>query len=247
MKHIHARVAHTFQIYMITTIFVVVAINTVWWIAREFRDLRQETEATRSQYLTYQQDFLQSAVEQAVSYVHYQHRLTEERLRQSIRDRVNEAYAIAWNLYREYHGSQGAAFVQTMIKDALRPVRFNHGRGYYFAVNMNGVEELFADRPELEGTDMSGMQDTEGRYVIRDMIALVKQSGEGFYQYTWTKPNAEGQHFPKIAFVKRFEPYNWLIGTGEYIDDVQADIQQETLSFALRKQALYNKLAPVHS
>lgn len=229
MKHVQARVAHTFQMYMIVTIFMAVAINTVWWIAREFRDLRQETEATRSQYITYQQDFLQSAVEQAVSHIQYQHRLTEERLRQSIRDRVNEACAVAWNLYREYHGSHDAAFVQKMIKDALRPVRFNHERGYYFAVNMNGIEELFADHPELEGTDVSGMQDTEGRYVIRDMIALVKHSGEGFYRYTWTKPNAEGQHFPKIAFVKRFEPYNWLIGTGEYVDDVQADIQQETL------------------
>ena len=40
--------------------------------------------------------------------------------------------------------------------------------------------------------------------MIRDMIALVEEKDEGFYEYTWTKPEREGEGFPKIAFVKRF-------------------------------------------
>ncbi len=229
MKRRQASVAHTFRMYMIVTIFVVMTSITTWWILREFQELRQETDEMRADDLAYQQDLLKNTVEETVAYIQYQSRLTEERLQQSIRDRVNEAYAIAWNLYNQYHDSLDAEAIQQMIKDALRPARFNHGRGYYFAVNMNGIEELFADRPEFEGQDMSGMRDTKGQYVIRDIIALVKQSGEGFYQYRWTKPNMQGQDFPKMAFVKRFEPYDWIIGTGEYLEDVRADIQQETL------------------
>jgi len=225
----HAHVAQTFRMYMILTIFIVMSTITIWWTVREFQALHQEMETIRTQHLVSQQTLLQNVVNDAVAYIQYQHRLTEERLRQTIRDRVNEAHEIAWNLYRQYQGKEEEARIQAMIKEALRPIRFNHGRGYYFAINLNGVEELFADRPELEGKDLSGMQDTQGQFVIQDMIALVQQSGEGFYQYTWTKPNAQGEHFPKIAFVKRFEPYDWVIGTGEYIDDVLADIQQETL------------------
>ncbi|GAK50813.1 PAS/PAC sensor hybrid histidine kinase [Candidatus Moduliflexus flocculans] len=229
MKRKHAYVARTFRIYMVLAILVTMSIISVWWIVREFRELYQEADAIRAQNIARQQEILRSIVNDAVAYIQYQHYSTRERLRQSISDRVHEAYEIAWNLYREYHGRLDDAAIQKMIKDALRPVRFNHGRGYYFAINMSGIEELFADRPELEGKDTSEMQDTEGRYVIRDMIALVKQSGEGFYEYTWTKPNAQGQNFSKIAFIKRFEPYDWIIGTGEYVDDVQADLQRETL------------------
>jgi signal transduction histidine kinase len=62
------------------------------------------------------------------------------------------------------------------------------------------------------------------------MIAIVHEKGEGFYEYTWTKPEVTGKDFYKIAFVKLFEPYGWLIGTGEYVDDVEMDIQQEVLN-----------------
>jgi len=91
------------------------------------------------------------------------------------------------------------------------------------------MEMLFADRPEMEGKNLLDMQDTKGRFVIRDMIDLIRKEGKGFYQYTWSKPNREGKDFPKIAYLIYMEPLNWFIGTGEYLDDVVLDIQQEVL------------------
>jgi PAS domain S-box-containing protein len=112
----------------------------------------------------------------------------------------------------------------------LRPIRYNNQRGYYFVTRLDGVEILFADRPEMEGLNLIDIQDTQGKFVIRDMIAIIRESGEGYYRYTWTKPNKSGKGFPKIAFIKHFEPFDWLIGTGEYLDDVVNDIQQEVLA-----------------
>jgi PAS domain S-box-containing protein len=112
----------------------------------------------------------------------------------------------------------------------LRPIRFNHGRGYYFAFNYQGIEELFPDRPEMEGQDMLPIQGARGEFVVKDMLGIVKANGDGFYEYTWTKPNREG-HFPKIAYVQAFAPFGWVLGTGEYLDDAQSDIQQEVIGF----------------
>ena len=53
--------------------------------------------------------------------------------------------------------------------------------------------------------------------------------GRGSAQYTWTKPDTAGQSAPKLAYVARFEPFNWLIGTGEYLDDREREIKQEVL------------------
>ncbi len=49
------------------------------------------------------------------------------------------------------------------------------------------------------------MQNSEGKFVIRDMIEIIERSGEGFYSYTWTKPNEIGKDFSKIAYIKHFE------------------------------------------
>ena len=79
----------------------------------------------------------------------------------------------------------------------MRPIRYNKQRGYYFITRLDGVEILFADRPEMEGLNLIDMQDTQGKFVIRDMIEIINESGEGFYYYTWTKPNRAGKDFPR--------------------------------------------------
>ena len=48
------------------------------------------------------------------------------------------------------------------------------------------------------------------KFVIKDMIALAQDKGEGFYSYTWTKPGEEGKDFEKIAYIKYFKPFKWF-------------------------------------
>ncbi len=201
------------------------------WIYSQYSDFQLEALAAKESYLASQRSLIKSEVEKATDYIRYQKAQTLDRLKTSIRNRVYEAHVISQNIYEQNRGTKTSYEIQKMIKDALRPIRFNNGRGYYFATNMNGIEELFADRPEMEGKDMLPVRGGRGEFVVRDMIAIVKESVEGFYEYSWSKPGKEGNQHRKIAFVKLFEPYNWLIGTGEYFEDVEEDIQRETIAF----------------
>jgi two-component system cell cycle sensor histidine kinase/response regulator CckA len=92
--------------------------------------------------------------------------------------------------------------------------------------------DLFLDghRPEMDGNNMLDVRGGNGEFVVRDMLAVVKRDGEGFYKYTWPKPNQQG-FFPKIAFVKLFKPVGWVIGSGEYLDYVEKNIQEECLKW----------------
>lgn len=179
--------------------------------------------------MTTQQNLLRKEVMNVVDYINYMKKKTEIRLKSTIRGRVYEACQIAQNIREQNAASTPPDEIKKMIKDALRPIRFNNGRGYYFAFSLEGIEELFADQPSMEGRDMLPIQGAKGEYVVRDMIDLIGKQQEGFYRYTWSKPNRTDGHFPKIAFVKLFEPYGWGIGTGEYLDDVQSEIQNEVL------------------
>lgn len=196
----------------------------------EYHSYKEETAEYTDTYMYEKRQYVRAQVEGVIDYITYQKAQTEQRLRKNIKDRVYEACAIANNLYDQYKDTMPIEDIKTLVKDALRPIRFNDGRGYYFATQLDGIETLFADRPELEGKDLWDMQDTDGKYVIRDMAQIAETHGEGFYQYLWTKPGEEGNRFPKIAFVKYFEPFHWFIGTGEYLDDVSADIQKEVIA-----------------
>jgi len=204
---------------------VLIAFFTFW----EHRDFRSRTAAMRRDHVESQMALVRGEVEKAVDYILYEKSRTEVRLREGLKKRVHEAHAVATNIYRENQGLYPDEVIRKMIKDALRQIRFSNGRGYYFATNMDGREELFADRPGEEGKDYINVRDTRGKYLVRAMIEVANNAGEGFVEYTWTKPGAEENDFPKIAFVKLFEPLDYLIGTGEYIDDIQADIQAEVL------------------
>ena len=188
-----------------------------------------EANRLRADYTRSQEQLIKNEVDKVVDFIQYNCSKTEERLRASIKERTYEALAIATNLYDGLHGREGGEEIRTIIVDALRPIRFNGGRGYFFATGLDGVEMLFADHPELEGKSLLDIQDSRGSYVIREMIELVRRTGEGFYRYVWTKPNVQGRDFPKIAYIKYFAPLNCFIGTGEYLDDMEQDVQREVL------------------
>jgi two-component system cell cycle sensor histidine kinase/response regulator CckA len=223
-------IAKTFLYSMVTLTLISVGLVGYFWIMNEYERFKKEAAALREQYFADQKTLIKHETNQVINYIKFKQSQAEARLKEVIRDRTLEAYDIAVNLYNANKATKNSSEIKNIIKEALRPIRYNHQHGYYFITRLDGVEILFADRPEMEGLNLIDMQDSQGNFVIRDMIAIIKNSGEGFYSYTWTKPDASGKDFPKVAYVKHFKPFDWLIGTGAYLDDVVQDIQQEVLA-----------------
>ncbi len=198
-------------------------------MAVSYRDFHAQAERIRTEYIDRQKQIVKLEVDRVVAMINYQKSLSEEVTRKQIQSRVYEAYAIAENIYRQNKSDKSEAEIQRMILAALRPIRYAEGRGYYFITRVDGVEILFADKPEMEGLNLLDMQDAQGQFVIKDLIAIARQSGEGNYEYHWTKPGAEGNDFKKISHVKLFEPYGWVIGTGLYVNDVEGQIREKLM------------------
>ncbi len=201
----------------------------VIWVVQEYNQFKEESGKLKSDYLKTQKHLIRSEVIKAVDITNHGIKLTEVLLKESIKNRVYESHELATNLYDQFYKTRSESELKKMIIEALRNIRFNNGRGYYFITDFSGNEQLFADHPELEGKNLLNIQNSQGKYVIRDMIKIAKTSKEGFYSYLWTKPNVKGNHHIKIAFIKQFKPFNWFIGTGEYLDDIKNEIQDEAL------------------
>ncbi|MFG0450968.1 methyl-accepting chemotaxis protein [Shewanella algae] len=107
------------------------------------------------------------------------------------------------------------------VNAALRQQRFGSA-GYFFIYDFNGISVFHAVKPEQEGTDQSGMTDPNGTQIVRGLIDAAR-SGKGFINYFHAKPGVTGL-VEKIAYAIRVPGKDWLVGTGVYVDDIEAAV-----------------------
>ncbi len=186
----------------------------------------------RKNLIEQQKQIVQEHIQQVANQIERQKSLTVKTLKEQLRDRVYEAHKIATNIYLQ-HKDRPKEDVVRMIREALRPIRFNSGRGYFFILDSEGMNVLHSYLPELEGQSVWETKDVKGTLIVQDHIKKVNSSGgEAFYDWWYSKPDKDpNEHFEKIGFGKYFEPYGWYIGTGEYVVDVQEDIQKQVLEW----------------
>ncbi|MFW5488663.1 MAG: methyl-accepting chemotaxis protein [Desulfovibrio sp.] len=108
-----------------------------------------------------------------------------------------------------------------MKAEALQQLaKMRQSDGNYFWVNNLEPRVIMNPaNPALDGKLVGDMQDTKGKYFFRAMVDTVQSSGQGYVPYYWTKPGQKGD-VPKLSFVKLFKPWEWVIGMGVYIDDI---------------------------
>lgn len=111
----------------------------------------------------------------------------------------------------------------------LRRIRYGESLKDYFWINdMHPRIVMHPYRPDLEGTDVSNFTDPRGKRLFVECVKLVKESGFGYVDYEWQWMDDPNRIVPKISFVKGFEPWGWIIGTGVYVEDVRSEIASIT-------------------
>lgn len=195
-----------------------------------YRDFNAHSKSLRSAFINNQKKIIKQEVKRIAELISHETAQTNALTKKTIKLRVNEAWEIAQNISLQNQKTEDKNTILKMVKDALRPIRFAGGTGYFFMTALDGTELLFADKPEFEGKNLLAMQDTQGKYVIRDMIQIAKQDGEGFYHYQWSKPGAAQNNFEKISFIKYIEAMNCFVGAGLYVEDIEANIKEKLLA-----------------
>ena len=109
---------------------------------------------------------------------------------------------------------------QVQAKAALRALRYS-GNEYFWVNDMHPRMVMHPIKPELEGKDLSGTKDPSGKALFIEFVKTVQAHGEGFVYYGWPKPGST-EPVDKLSFVKGFGPWGWVVGSGVYIDNVNA-------------------------
>jgi methyl-accepting chemotaxis protein len=104
--------------------------------------------------------------------------------------------------------------------DIIRELRYNDGNGYFWVDTSEGINVVLLGR-DTEGQSRWDATDSSGNKFIQQMIENGMQEGGGYTQLMFAKPN-ETEELPKINFTAYYEPFDWVMGTGVWIDDLDA-------------------------
>jgi len=152
--------------------------------------------------------------------------LSQERSRilrekeENLQHLVETAHSLLAQCYRLEQGGRPRAEAQKQAILLLGNIRFA-GDNYFWINDLHPTMVMYPTIPQLDGTDLSDFKDPSGKALFVEMTATVSQHGAGFVAYEWPRPGAD-KPAPKISYVKGFEPWGWIVGTGIYIDDVDA-------------------------
>jgi methyl-accepting chemotaxis protein len=146
---------------------------------------------------------------------------------------ITELVSAAHSLIMEHHalvksGKASESDAKQAALEAIRFMRFDNGN-YFFVIDDKATVMMHAAKPDMIGKAYMDLKDKLGVYLFRDLIEGGKKSDFAELTYHWAKPG-ENVAAEKLSVAKRFDPWQWTVGAGVYVDDLEA----ETLDYAFR-------------
>jgi methyl-accepting chemotaxis protein len=150
-------------------------------------------------------------------------------LRTSILDekktKTRHVVETAYGILQQYHalaagGKMTTEEAKQMAMKAIGGLRYEE-KEYFWINDMHPTMIMHPFKPEMDGQDLSDYKDPNGKHLFVEMVKTVENEKAGFVDYYWPKPGAKDP-VPKISYVKGFEPWGWILGSGIYVDDVNS-------------------------
>lgn len=149
---------------------------------------------------------------------------TYEAKRQELKDEMRIVKGMMMDIYEKLK-AQGAKeeYIKESLLNSIDKVRFfDDNSGYIFIYEYDGTCIALPTKKSNVGKNLLDIKDSNGLYLIKELIQKAKEGG-GIVQYMWPKAGSDKPE-PKFSYALSFEPYNWMMGTGTYVDNVEKEI-----------------------
>ncbi len=112
-------------------------------------------------------------------------------------------------------------------RKAINAMRFGDEKtNYFFIIDKDGMMFVHPNMPELVGKIQLDLKDSEGKLIVREIMKIAWEKGEGFIEYKWWKPGSD-KPTPKMTIFRLYKEWNWVLCTGLYLDDIEDAIAQK--------------------
>lgn len=150
------------------------------------------------------------------------------------REMIKELTNSAWSILDKYENDErnGILTHEEAQKIAISRIQYlrygDESKDYFWITDMHPNMVMHPYRTDLNGKDLSNFRDPHGTLLFVECVKTVEKSGHGYVNYMWQWKEDSLHIVPKLSYVKAFEAWNWIIGTGIYIEDVKKEIKALT-------------------
>lgn len=154
----------------------------------------------------------------------------EDAIMERKKEMISELTNTAWSLLEEFdqeYKKQNLSLedAQQLAASRIRQIRYGHeNKDYFWITNLHPIMIMHPYTSELIGSDLANYEDPNGKKLFVEATELVAKEGEGFIEYMWQWKDDSTRIVSKLSYVRGFEPWGWIIGTGIYLEDVREEI-----------------------
>ncbi|WNL12779.1 methyl-accepting chemotaxis protein [Aliarcobacter cryaerophilus] len=217
------------SIATIVLISIIIAIDSIY----SLKSFSSETiEKYKEEAYAKKEEELKNYVSLAMKTVEaYHQRTSVEKVKIEVEEELKKQTMFLFSILEaEYEKNKNILSkdaLQERLKDIVNATRYSK-TGYFWINDLDAVVLIHPINPKLNNKDMHEYKDPNGKQIFKEFADIAKKDKEGFIDYVWPKPGFDQPQL-KVSFVKLFAPYNWVIGTGEYVENATAKIQAEAL------------------
>tara|TARA_R110001583_G_scaffold33438_6_gene112984 strand:+ start:10437 stop:12806 length:2370 start_codon:yes stop_codon:yes gene_type:complete len=225
-------IPQTFLLYIVVFFASSAIVMSSLYLFFEYSSFKKESEIQKSSYIEAQKELVKNEVNQVLEHIAISRDIRINQVNEILTYRVDQAYLLIENLYKSHKLKHNKEAILQMAREALRPLRSKEIRGDYFIIRTNGEEILYPAHPEFEGTNFLDMPDSPEKRIVQEEIRIAIEQGKGFVTgNSESFPVNESFSSPSVIYVRYFKPLDIVIGTGEYIPDIDEDIKKEAILY----------------
>lgn len=215
---------------MMSIALMLIGVVGHYWASYENRKYRTEYNQIKRELIEYQKELVKREVKRTLNYVTYMRSLSQDRMMSNLTTRVNTAWDIANNIYKENNEKLPDHQIKKLIKDALR-VYDGGNEDYVFIYTLEGISVMQPRNPDREGQSAFSIKDSLGNYMVQREVDLMKEVDKGFISYyTKRKDNPNDSVIYRLSYIRKFAPFGWYIGSKEYLADFENKLKEDVLS-----------------
>ncbi len=198
-------------LYSIIFIIILVSLFTFIIIDNEHKELETRISNLKKDYTNTQKEILKNELNSLIDFIkYYNNRYKAQKNTKQIQEEVLFA-------------------INEMEKDKAK-------NNYFFIYNFEGILLYNPIEKNLIGNSWLKTKDSTGKFVIQELIKNSKNPKGGFVKYIWYNPK-QNKDVSKISYTKSFEPWNWTIGKGVYLDEIEKLIKVKKQEY---NEKIYN-------
>ncbi|RXJ90328.1 histidine kinase [Arcobacter sp. CECT 8983] len=198
---IRAKSLYHLILYSIVFIIFLTSSFTFIIIDNAFDDFNEKIQIMKNDYFSKQKDLIQSDIKKTLKFIDYYH--------------------------NKYKNKKSEKEIQDDILNAIEMMRDKNSiDDYLFIYDFKGTSLYYPISSSNIGKNLYEFKDPTGKRVIKELIDISKKKDGGFVKYIWYKPKLKDEAL-KISYALSYKPWNWTIGKGIYLDEIDALINEK--------------------